>query len=113
VAAKKMREIIIDYFRHKDAAREPPEGLRVELEDFVAGIEDKRDEALIVDEALNRLAEFDSRAAQVVELRYFGGQTLEEIAELLGYDVRTIKRDWEDARAWLRQFLLRRPPPEN
>ena len=63
--------------------------------------EQQSDELLALDEALERLAEFDERQSRVVELRFFGGLTVEETAEALGIAPKTVKRDWSVARAWL------------
>ncbi len=105
LAARMMRRIVIDYFRAKDAEKRPPRELQLPIEHAVLFSDERRDEALIVDQALTRLADFDARAAQVVELRYFAGLTLEQIGELLKVHERTVKRDWQVAQAWLRRYL--------
>jgi RNA polymerase sigma-70 factor, ECF subfamily len=105
LAARMMRRIIIDYFRGQSAAKRPPKHLQVPMDDAVAFREDRRDEALMVDQALNQLNEIDARAASVVELRYFGGLTFEQAAEILGVRERTVKRDWEMAQWWLRRYF--------
>lgn len=105
LAGRMMRRIVIDHFREKDASKRPPARLQLSLDDVVVISEERSQEALIIDEALDQLAAFDARAAQVVELRYFAGLTIEEIAEVLKKDPRTVKRDWRVARAWLHQYL--------
>jgi len=75
------------------------------IEDVVPGAGSATVDVLAVDEALNHLAEFDSRQAKILEMHFFGGLTFEEIALQLGISTRTVKRDWTMARAWLRQEL--------
>jgi RNA polymerase sigma factor (TIGR02999 family) len=74
---------------------------RVPVEEPLLLTEEQSDELLALDEALERLAEFDARQSRVVELRFFGGLTVEETAEALGTSPKTVKRDWSVARAWL------------
>lgn len=105
LASRMMRRVLIDYFRARSACKRPPGELRLSLEHAVIFSVERQDEALIVDEALNRLHDVDSRAAQVVEMRYFGGFTVEQIAETLGVVEKTVKRDWEMARWWLRRYF--------
>jgi len=101
VAAQLMRRILVDYARERKALKR--DGLRhkVELTDALAVSEDRLDEVLSIDEALTRLAEFDPRRSKVVELRFFGGLTEDETAEVLHVAPRTVKRDWNVAKAWL------------
>jgi RNA polymerase sigma factor (TIGR02999 family) len=105
LAARMMRRIIVDYFRGQNAGKRPPRHLQLATDEVVVISDDHRDEALMVDEALNRLSEIDARAAEVVELRYFGGLTFDEVAGVLGVADRTVKRDWEMAQWWLRQYF--------
>lgn len=105
LTARMMRRIIIDYFRHLRAQKRPPRELQLPAEDQIIFGEDRREEALMVDEALERLKAVDARAAQVVELRYFGGLDLEEIAGILDVHSRTVKRDWTMARWWLSRYF--------
>ena len=100
-----MRRILVDYARQRSAEKRPAAGVRVELKDWQAASHPSIDQMLILDEALNRLAEMDARQARIVELRYFGGLTEEETAEVLSISVRTVKRDWSSARAWLQVQL--------
>ena len=101
IAAHVMRRVLVDYARaHKAEIRGG--GLkRVELEEGVALSTERMDEVVLLDEALNRLAETNARQARVVELRYFGGLSVEEIGSLLGIAPRSVKRDWSLARIWL------------
>jgi RNA polymerase sigma factor (TIGR02999 family) len=101
-----MRNILVDYARKY--VRRPNPRQRVELDDFLVAQSPRVEQLLILDEVLTQLAQMDARQARVVELIYFGGLTEEEAAEALGVSVRTIKRDWSSARAWL-QAELKRP----
>jgi len=104
-ASVAMRRILVEYARKRSAAKRPPTALRVEWNDAQAGERPTLDRMLILDEAMNRLAALDARQARIVEMRYFGGLTEEETAEVLGISVRTVKRDWRSARAWLQAQL--------
>jgi RNA polymerase sigma factor (TIGR02999 family) len=105
-----MRRILVDHARKRAAIKRPGARQRVELNDFLVAQSPRIEQLLILDEALTHLALMDARQARVVELMYFGGLTEEEVAEVLGISVRTVKRDWRDARAWL-QAELKRPRP--
>jgi RNA polymerase sigma-70 factor, ECF subfamily len=111
VAAQLMRRILVDYARSKKAAKRDGGLAKVELTDALAISEDRLDEILAVDEALERLAKLDQRKARVVELRFFGGLTEEEVARVLGVDPRTVKRDWSFAKAWLHGEMGSTPKP--
>lgn len=100
-----MRRILVDYARQRAAGKRPDAGVRVELKDWHATAHPSLDQMLILDEALDRLAAMDRRQARIVELRYFGGLTEEETAEVLAISPRTVKRDWCSARAWLQVQL--------
>jgi RNA polymerase sigma factor (TIGR02999 family) len=80
---------------------------KIELDEGLTLTEERTTELLALDEALIRLAECDPRQARVVELRFFGGLSEEEAAEVLGISTRTVKRDWSVARAWLYQEINR------
>ena len=101
VAAQLMRRILVNYASRKKAQKREGKRQRVELSDTVAIAEDRLDEIIAVDTALDRLAEWDPRQAKIVELRFFAGLTEDETAEALGISPRTVKRDWMIARAWL------------
>jgi RNA polymerase sigma factor (TIGR02999 family) len=105
LAARMMRRIIVDYFRGARAQKRPPRDLQLPAEEGLAFSEDRREEVLMVDEALDRLRAIDARAAQVVELRYFAGLSIEETAEVLKINARTVKRDWSMARFWLARYF--------
>ncbi|MFY9729371.1 MAG: ECF-type sigma factor, partial [Candidatus Acidiferrales bacterium] len=103
VAARLMRQILIDYARSRGAQKRGA-NLRVELEqgDVPAAMPSKQGADIVaLDDALKNLAERDEQQAQIVEMRYFGGLTIEETAEVLKISPATVKRDWSMARAWL------------
>ena len=108
VASVVMRRILVDYARHHAAAKGPGGKQQVELDEHLAAAHPALDRWLMLDEALTRLSEMDPRQGRMVELMHFGGLTEEETAEVLGVSVRTVKREWASARAWL-QTELRRP----
>jgi RNA polymerase sigma factor (TIGR02999 family) len=110
-AAQSMRHILVDYARRHKAAKRDGDRHKVELTDALAISEDRLEEVLAIDEALTRLAEWDARQCRVVEMRFFGGMTEEEIAEVLGVGRRTVSRDWNLARAWLHGELNRPTGP--
>ncbi|MBC7844002.1 MAG: sigma-70 family RNA polymerase sigma factor [Gemmatimonadaceae bacterium] len=105
IAAQSMRRILVDHARRRSASKRARDH-QVTLDTAVAIASDSNsDEILAVHEALERLAEFDPRQAQLVELRYFAGFTIEEAADLLGISTATASRDWTVARAWLQREL--------
>jgi RNA polymerase sigma factor (TIGR02999 family) len=104
VAAQTMRRILVDHARSLGAAKRAG-GHRTDLNPNLALTEQNVDDILAVDEALARLELLGARQTQVVELRYFAGLTNEETASILGVNVRTVKRDWQLARAWLHSRL--------
>jgi RNA polymerase sigma-70 factor (ECF subfamily) len=106
VAAGHMRRILIDHARARNAIKRGGRNIKVDIDEIVVIADDHCEELVIIDEALNRLSEFDERLCRIVELKFFGGLTEEEIAEVLRISPRTVKRDWKVARAWLRGELL-------
>ena len=107
MCARLMRRVLVDVARaHRSRKRGcglPGESLDPDL----LAREDRREDVVAIDEALDALAAVDSRKAQVVELRFFGGLSVQETAELLGVSVETVMRDWRLARVWLlRQLTL-------
>ena len=107
LAAHVMRQVLVDYARAHAAQRRAGGIRRVPLEDDLAISPERLDEALSVDEALTQLGAKNSRQARVVEMRYFGGISMEQIAHVLGVSPRSVKRDWSLARIWLFRHLLR------
>ncbi len=106
VSAQMMRRVLVDIARKRRAQRRGGGGtVRVSLEDVEIPADDRRGDLVALDEALERLAVEDPRKARVVELRFFGGLSLEETAEAVGVSVRTAQNDWAFARAWLYRAL--------
>jgi RNA polymerase sigma factor (TIGR02999 family) len=101
VAAQVMRHILIDHARGHVRAKRGGVQEAVTLDEALVFSEGKSEELLAVDEAMQRLAKLDPRQSRVVELRFFGGLTVEETAEALAISPITVKRDWNLARAWL------------
>lgn len=104
-AAQIMRNILTDYARHRVAAKSGGGMRPVVLQETLAVSEDRLDEVLAIDAALTRLEAMDPRGGRVVVLRFYGGLSIEDIAEYLGVAPRTVKRDWNFSRAWLRTQL--------
>lgn len=101
VSSRAMRHILVDYFRKRRAEKRGGPNPNVTLvEDAVAGSA-RDDDVLALDEALSRLQDQNERLAQVVECKFFGGMTYEEIAAGLGLSARTVRQDWKKAKAWL------------
>lgn len=107
VSANVMRRILIDAARARRAGRRGGDDLHIQL-DEVPELAKKDDPDMVaLDEALNELAKINSRQSRVVELRYFGGLTVEETAEVLKVSPDTVMRDWRFAKAWLRREMTR------
>jgi RNA polymerase sigma-70 factor, ECF subfamily len=107
VAAQVMRNILIDHARGHLRAKRGGAKESVELDEALVFSEEKSEELLAVDEAIQKLAKFDPRQSKIVEMRFFGGLTVEETAAALGISPITVKRDWSLARAWLYGELQR------
>jgi RNA polymerase sigma-70 factor (ECF subfamily) len=105
VAAQVMRYILLDYAKGHRAAKRGGNAQKLLLEEGLVISGDSADELIALDEALTRLAELDAQQAKVVELRFYGGSSVEETAEVLSISTATVKREWAMARAWLRQQL--------
>jgi RNA polymerase sigma factor (TIGR02999 family) len=107
IAARAMRRILVDHARGRRAAKRGGAALKLSLSaELVGG--DERDEYLVsIDSALDHLSGMDPELARVVELRFFGGLTIEETAEMLHVSPKTVKRQWALARAWLHQNIAR------
>ena len=101
VAAQLMRRIMVDHARARHALKRGAGAIRVTLDETALVTEERAEELLALDEALEKLAEFDRRRCEIVEMRYFGGLTVEEIAEVLKVHPNTVMRDWKAAKAWL------------
>jgi RNA polymerase sigma factor (TIGR02999 family) len=107
MAATLMRRILVDHARERRASKRAGGRQQVDLDSGIMLTEDRIDEVILVDDALTKLEGLDQRQSRIVELRFFGGLTEEEIAGLLGISLRTVKRDWSFARAWLRGEFCR------
>jgi RNA polymerase sigma factor (TIGR02999 family) len=105
VAAHIMRRILVDQARARKADKRGGEWQRVTLTDNKTPNESRDVDVLALDNALQRLATLDPQQERIVELRYFGGLTLEETAEVVGISTATVKREWAIAKAWLRAEL--------
>ena len=105
VAAQVMRNVLIDHARGRQRVKRGGLQQKVPLEDVVLISEEQTDDLIALDTAMKRLEEIDARQSRIVELRYFGGLTVEQTAEVLGISPKTVKRDWAVARAWLHREL--------
>lgn len=108
VGAQAMRRLIVDHGRGRKRVKRGGGEAPSTLHDWLAVADDRAvsvDDALALDGALQRLAEIDSRQASIVEMRYFGGLTVPEVADALGVSVRTVEGEWTHARAWLHRHL--------
>jgi RNA polymerase sigma-70 factor (ECF subfamily) len=101
VTAQVMRHILIDHARRRRFLKHGGDAQQVSLGEAALMSEQRAAELVALDEALDELARIDQRKSQVVELRYFGGLSLEETAEVLGVSLMTVRRDWRAAKAWL------------
>lgn len=101
VTAQMMRHILIDHARRRHYAKRGGDAHQVPLEEAVLMSQPRAAELLALDEALNELAGLEPRKSRVVELRYFGGLSLEETAKVLEVSTITVRRDWRAAKAWL------------
>jgi RNA polymerase sigma-70 factor, ECF subfamily len=101
VAARAMRQILVSYARSNRAQKRGGDALKVELDETAIVSPEQSKEIVDLHEALERLATLDSRKAQIVELKYFGGLNHDEIAEVLKTSTRTVRRDWMFAKTWL------------
>lgn len=105
IASRLMRNVLVDHARGRAAAKRGGGAIKTSLDGREVAIAGRAEELLALDEALDRLAGLDERMARVVEVRFFGGLTLEETAELLGVSTMTVTRDWQKAKTWLHRFL--------
>jgi RNA polymerase sigma factor (TIGR02999 family) len=105
IASRMMRRVLIDHARAHATDKRGGGAIRLSLEDVQLPAEQRAASLVALDEALGRLAEMDERKCRVVEMRFFGGMSDEEIAEALGVTTRTVLRDWKKARLWLYREL--------
>jgi RNA polymerase sigma-70 factor, ECF subfamily len=105
IAARLMREILVDYARRRRYAKRGGDARRVSLDEAMTVSAERAAEVVALDDALKSLAEIDPRQSQIVELRFFGGLSIEETAEVLGVSRGTVMRDWTLAKAWLHRAI--------
>jgi RNA polymerase sigma-70 factor (ECF subfamily) len=105
VAAKVMRQILIDHARRRTRAKRGGNQTRLSLDEAAILSDERAADLLALDEALSQLASLDPRKSRVVELRFFSGLTIEEVAEVLKVNPKTVARDWAMARAWIHREL--------
>ncbi|MEJ2110415.1 MAG: sigma-70 family RNA polymerase sigma factor [Acidobacteriota bacterium] len=113
LCAKIMRHVLVDHARARLCLKRPPKQEKVPLDAIVLVSEEKGEQLIDLDEALTRLAEIHPRKSDVVEMRFFGGLSMNEIAEVLQVSNMTVKRDWKFARAWLQAVLSGEIPDES
>jgi RNA polymerase sigma factor (TIGR02999 family) len=111
-AAQLMRRIMVDHARERQALKRGGHALKVTLDEAALVTKTRSEELLALDEALERLAVQDPRKSEIVELRYFGGLKVEEVAEFLKLSRRTVEREWNMAKAWLYRALSGQEPNE-
>ena len=109
VAARAMRRILVDHARKHNAVKRGSGAVRLNLDDleYAASVPTDAVDLVTLDDALGRLAALDPRQARIVELRFFGGLSVEETAAVIDASPRTVKRDWQFARAWLKREMAR------
>jgi RNA polymerase sigma-70 factor (ECF subfamily) len=112
IAAQLMRWILVDYERNRRAAKRGAGAVQVTLDPSMAArTQDQGVDLLALHEALEKLAKLDRQQSQIVELRYFGGLSIEDTSEFLGISPATVKRSWASARAWLLREMSRGEAP--
>jgi RNA polymerase sigma-70 factor, ECF subfamily len=105
IAANAMRELLVERARARAAQKRGRSWIRISLQDVMTARETREIDILILHEALNRLGEQDPELARIVELRFFGGLSIDETARVLGCSAATVKRAWSVSKAWMRQEL--------
>lgn len=105
ISAQLMRRVLVDFARARNSRKRGGDQIKVTLDDKIEARFEKETNLVELNEALENLAKFSERQSQIVELRYFGGLTEDEIAETLNISIRTVRRDWSAARAWLYRQL--------
>ena len=101
VAASMMRRVLIDHARTRATETRGGGAVRLSIEDVQVPVEERAANFVAMDEALERLSQFNERGRRIVEMRFYAGMSEEEIAEVLGVSTRTVLRDWKAARVWL------------
>jgi RNA polymerase sigma factor (TIGR02999 family) len=108
VAARVMRRILVDHARARYAQKRGGPATRVTFDEALVVTNEPRDDFVALDDALDALAKFDERKSRVIELRFFGGLTVEETASVVEVSPETVIRDWQLAKAWLRREMRAR-----
>jgi RNA polymerase sigma factor (TIGR02999 family) len=112
ICARAMRQILVDHARSRACQKHGGGQMALQFDETLGIPQSHHSHLLELDDALKRLAELDPRKSQVVEMRFFGGLSLEETSEALRVSLRTVKRDWKLARAWLYRELCGKKPDE-
>jgi RNA polymerase sigma factor (TIGR02999 family) len=107
IAAQVMRRVLVDYARERNRVKRGEGAAPLSLEEVAVISDDRAEQIIEINAALDNLCSFDSRKGQVFELRYFGGMSVEEVAEVLRVSEVTIARDWKIAKLWLRREIAR------
>lgn len=105
IAAQLMRQILVDYARKRRSQKRGGGALKVSFDEAIIVSKERLTEVIALDDALKSLAEIDPRKSQMVELRFFGGLSIEETAEVLKVSPATVMRDWTLAKAWLKRAV--------
>lgn len=106
IAARLMRQILVDQARRRNFAKRGGGAIRVSLNEAAAVAQEQSASVVALDDALNNLEKVDPRKSRIIELRFFGGMSIEETAEALRVSPGTVMRDWTFARAWLRKEMI-------
>jgi RNA polymerase sigma factor (TIGR02999 family) len=106
ICSQLMRQILVEYARGRRTAKRDG-GVKLALDDVVVAARNRGADLVALDDALNQLAKLDAQQARIVELRFFGGLSIEETADVVGVSPATVKRDWAAARIWLHRELKR------
>jgi len=112
VAARVMRRILVDHARQHRAEKRGGEWCKVEFDEALAPAVSRSIDVIALDDALKELVELNPQHSQIVELRFFGGLTIDEVAEVLDVSPRTVQREWRMARAWLRRQIFDEKPDD-
>jgi RNA polymerase sigma factor (TIGR02999 family) len=105
-SARLMRQILVDYARARGAAKRDA-GYRVTWDDAITWAAGRSPDLIVLDDALTELAKLDAQQSRIVELRFFGGLSIEETSHVVGVSPTTVKREWRSARAWLHRQMKR------
>ena len=111
VAAQAMRQILVDHARRHNAAKRCGKRHRIAIDDNLAVESSREVDLLALEAALTKLAKLDPRQARMIELRFFGGLSIVEVAKVMGTSKRSVEREWTMVRAWLRRELSRSGTP--